>query len=114
MVLLELRAALPVAESGCRVKAAQRLQELRLLQARLRFVADLDNQPNAATGSVYLYTLACAYLAAEEGTHDENVLEELFTSYAEDEGVDGDEILNTLCSLVAPPDERTPASEALS
>lgn len=84
------------------MKAAARLQELRLLQARLRFVADLESQPDAATGSVYLYTLACAYLGAEEGTHDETVLEELFTSYAEDEGVDGDEILNTLCMVEMP------------
>ena len=55
----------------------------------------------AHDGSLYLNTLACAYLACDEDSIDESAaLEALLTSQAQIEGVDSDEVLSDLCLAV--------------
>jgi hypothetical protein len=55
----------------------------------------------AHDGSLYLNALACVYLACDEESPDESAaLEALFTTQAQVENVDSDEILTALCMAV--------------
>jgi hypothetical protein len=50
--------------------------------------------PDAPYGSLFLYSLACAYLCAPED--DDAALHSLFQHHAEEEQADGDEVLSYL------------------
>ena len=70
------------------------------LRARLAHALRLDV---AHEGTLYLNALGCCYLACDERSVDESdALELLFTTQAEIEGVDGDDVLAALCLVEVP------------
>lgn len=66
---------------------------------RARLVNVLMDDDTVA-GSLYLRALCCVWLACPGSGADDSELEGQFLRQAEEEGVDGDEILNALIVLV--------------
>jgi len=77
----------------------------KTLRAQLKAASEAG-QPSSdlPVGSVYLYTLGCAFLGApEEDEGVTSVLFELFERQAELEGVDADEAFDALGLIEAAP-----------
>jgi hypothetical protein len=69
-------------------------------RARLQFAAQSLANEHAPVGSLFLYTLGCAFLSAPDASDFESTLERLFLDQADKEEVDGDEILTALCGVI--------------
>lgn len=79
-----------------------RPEAIEVSKLRARLVSVLVDEPNAE-GSLYLHVLGCCYLACDEESPDEaGALEALFTTQAEIESVDSDDLLTGLCLAEVP------------